>query len=94
MAHTWPSETENGKQDLKLAMERYSKDLADASFQIENMLGEGDRVAVRLSARARQVGDFMGMTGSGRSYTIGEVHMFSCAMRKLSSTGTNSTSSG
>lgn len=76
VAHTWPSVTGNGKQDLKLAMERVSKGLADASFQIDDMIGEGDRVAVRLTASARHVGDLMGMPGSGRSYTIGELHVF------------------
>ncbi len=76
VAHTWPSVTGNGKQDLKLAMERISTALAEPSFQIDDMIGEGDLVAVRLTASARQVGDFMGMSGSGRSYTIGEQHMF------------------
>lgn len=76
VAHTWPSVTGSGKQDLKLAMERVSKGLADASFQIDDMIGEDDRVAVRLTASARHVGDFMGLAGSGRSYTIGELHVF------------------
>jgi predicted ester cyclase len=40
------------------------------------MIGEGDRVAVRLTASATQVGEFMGMPGNGKRYTIGEIHIF------------------
>lgn len=40
------------------------------------MIAEDDRVAVRLTASARQVGEFMGIPPSGRTYTIGEIHIF------------------
>jgi predicted ester cyclase len=36
----------------------------------------GDRVAVRLTATARQVGEFKGLPASGQTYTIGEIHIF------------------
>jgi len=48
-------------------MDRVSKGLADAHFEIEEMIAEGDQVAVRLTASARQVGEFKGMPASGRS---------------------------
>ena len=40
------------------------------------MIAEDDRVAARVTASARQVGEFMGIPPSGRSYTIGEIHIF------------------
>ena len=43
---------------------------------IDDMIAEGDRVAVRLTSHAVQVGPFMGLPPSGRSYTIGEIHIF------------------
>jgi steroid delta-isomerase-like uncharacterized protein len=73
--HTWPS-TGDGKGDLKRAIERISKGLADARFTIEDMIAEGDRVVVRVTARATQVGEFMGLPPSGKTYTIGEIHIF------------------
>ena len=76
VAHSWPSVTGDGRQDLKSAIDRVSKGLADISFQIEDIFGEGDLVAVRLTASATHVGDFMGMPGSGRTYSIGEIHIF------------------
>jgi steroid delta-isomerase-like uncharacterized protein len=73
--HTWPS-TGDGKADLKRAIERTSKALADVAFTIEDLIAEDDRVAVRLTASARQVGEFMGLAASDRTYTIGEIHIF------------------
>jgi steroid delta-isomerase-like uncharacterized protein len=81
--HTWPY-SGDGRQDLRQAMERVSKGLADAAFVIEDMIAEGDRVAVRLTASATQVGEFMGMPPSGKSYTIGEIHIFRVTDGKVS----------
>ena len=75
VGHTWPS-TGDGKADLKRAIERVSKGLTDAEFRIDDMIAEGDRVAVRLTASATQTGDFLGMPGSGKRYTIAEIHVF------------------
>ncbi|HEY3073107.1 MAG TPA: ester cyclase [Candidatus Limnocylindrales bacterium] len=73
VGHTWPG---NGRDGLKQAMERVSKALADVEFSIDDMIGEGDRVAVRLTASATQVGEFMGMPAAGKRYEIGEIHIF------------------
>jgi steroid delta-isomerase-like uncharacterized protein len=74
-AHTWPS-TGHPKDDLKGAIDRTSKGLADAEFAIEDMIAEGDRVAVRLTAAATQVGPMMGMPATNKRYSIGEIHIF------------------
>jgi steroid delta-isomerase-like uncharacterized protein len=73
--HTWPS-TGHPKDDLKAAMGRASKGLAEPRFTVEDMIAEGDRVAVRLTTSATQVGEFMGMQPSGKRYEIGEIHIF------------------
>jgi steroid delta-isomerase-like uncharacterized protein len=73
IGHTWGNADKEG---LKAAMARVVKGLADAKFTIEDEIGEGDLVAVRLTASARQIGEFMGMPASGRSYEIGEIHVF------------------
>jgi steroid delta-isomerase-like uncharacterized protein len=81
--HTWPS-TGDGRGDLKRAIERVSKGLSDARFEIEDMIAEDGRVAVRLTATARQTGEFMGMPSQGKSYTIGEIHIFRIRDGKVS----------
>jgi len=73
IGHTWGNADKEG---LKAAMDRVSKGLADAHFQIDDMIAEDERVAVRLTASARQVGEFMGMPATGRRYEIGEIHIF------------------
>jgi steroid delta-isomerase-like uncharacterized protein len=73
--HTWRS-TGDGKGDLKRAIERVGQGLTDARFVVEDMIAEGDRVAVRVTASATQVGEFMGLPPSGKTYTIGEIHIF------------------
>ena len=75
VGHTWPS-TGNPRADLKGAIDRTSKGLVDPVFAIEDVIAEGDRVAVRLTAAATQVGELMGMPPSGKRYEIGEIHVF------------------
>src|SRR4051812_13274998 len=75
VAHTWPS-TGDPKADLKNAIERASKALSEPRFTIDDMIAEGDRVAVPLTMSARQIGEFMGMNPSGKRYEIEEIHVF------------------
>jgi steroid delta-isomerase-like uncharacterized protein len=73
--HTWGS-TGSGRDDLKAAIERVSAGLSDVSMTIEEMIAEGDLVAVRLTASATQTGEFMKLPPSGKRYEIGEIHIF------------------
>ena len=72
-----------GREPLKAAIRRVAAGLADATMTIEDMIAEGDRVAVRLTSRATQVGPFMGLPPSGRTYTIEEIHVFRIADGKV-----------
>jgi len=80
IGHTWGNADREG---LKAAMARVAKGLADVRFVIDDMIAEGDEVAVRLTASARQVGEFMGMPPSGKTYEIGEIHIFRVADAKV-----------
>ncbi|MHB8459221.1 MAG: ester cyclase [Candidatus Limnocylindrales bacterium] len=75
MPHTWGS-MGSGRQALKDAITRVSTGLTDTSMTIEDMIAEDDRVAVRLTSRAVQIGAFMGLPPSGKAYSIGEIHIF------------------
>lgn len=72
--HTWTS-TGARKDDLKRTITRVGAGLSDVRMTVEDVIGEGDLVAVRLTASATQSGEFMGLPASGRSYTIGEIHI-------------------
>jgi steroid delta-isomerase-like uncharacterized protein len=73
IGHTWGNADKEG---LKAAMARVAQGHADAHFTIEDEIAEGERVAVRVTASARQVGEFMGIPPTGRSYEVGEIHIF------------------
>ncbi len=73
--HTWGS-TGPGKDGLKQAIDRVSKGLEGPTMRIDDVIAEGDRVAVRLTSSATQVGEFMGLPPSGKRYTIDEIHIF------------------
>jgi len=73
--HTWGGMS-SGKRDLKRAIERVSAGISDEKMTIEDVLAEGDLVAVRLTSAATHTGDFMGMPPSGKRYEIGEIHIF------------------
>jgi len=72
---SWPT-ADDAKGQLRDATGRMRAALDDIEFVIDDLVAEGDLVAVRLTARARQVGEFMGIPASGRSYEIAEMHMF------------------
>ena len=73
--HTW-GEMPAGRDGLKEAIERVSKGISDPEMRIDDIIAEGDRVAVRLTSSATHTGDFMGMPPSGKRYEIGEIHIF------------------
>ena len=73
IGHTWGNADKDG---LRQAIGRVAKALADVHFQIDDMIAEADRVAVRVTARAKAVGEVRGIPPSGRSYEIGEIHIF------------------
>ena len=73
IGHTWGNADKEG---LRQTMGRVAKSLADVHFTVEDEIAEGDRVAVRVTASARPVGEVAGQPATGRSYKIGEIHIF------------------
>ena len=73
--HSWGN-TPSGIEPLKDAIKRVHAGLSDVAMKIEDVVAEEDKVAVRLTARGRHTGEFMGLPASGRAYTISETHIF------------------
>jgi len=65
-----------GREPLKQAMSRAGAGVSEAEFTIEDVIAEGDKVAVRLTTTARHTGAFMGMPPTGNRYSISEIHIF------------------
>ena len=49
--------------------------LPDFRYTIDDMIADGDRVAVRLTAQGTQQGELMGIPPTGKRATWGEMHI-------------------
>ena len=65
-----------GRQPLKDAMTRVRGGLSNVSMRIDELIAEDDIVVARLTAHARQSGEFMGLPPSNKEYTAPEMHQF------------------
>jgi predicted ester cyclase len=48
----------------------------DLAYDIDDAFGNGDRVALRCTARGTQTGGFLGRAPSGRSVSVHQIHIF------------------
>jgi steroid delta-isomerase-like uncharacterized protein len=48
----------------------------DQRFTLEDVIAEGDRVVVRWTTKATQVGDFLGIPPTGKGYTIPGIDIY------------------
>lgn len=74
-AHGMPAAV-GDKAGLRQATQRMAAALADIKFNIDDVIAEDDRVCVRLTTSARQMGEFMGIPPTNRTYQIEEIHIF------------------
>ncbi|HET7828511.1 MAG TPA: ester cyclase [Candidatus Limnocylindrales bacterium] len=82
VGHTW-GPTPVGRDFLRDALPRVRAGLSDVSMTVEDTVAEADRVAVRVTSRARHTGEFMGMPATGKPYEIEEMHFFRVADGKI-----------
>jgi predicted ester cyclase len=55
----------------------------DFTYTVEDLIAEGDKVVLRLTAHGTQTGEFMGMPASGKRAVWDEVHICRIADNKL-----------
>lgn len=80
--HSW-GKMPPGIEPFKQAIRHVHAGLSDVSMKIDDVVAEGDKVAVRLTAHATHRGEFMGLPASGNAYTISETHIFHLRDRKV-----------
>jgi predicted ester cyclase len=59
-----------GLEGLKQTIGVYLEAFPDLSIRVEEMIAEGDLVAVRLTGRATHKGAFLGTAPTGKSFTL------------------------
>jgi predicted ester cyclase len=67
----WPT----GRAGLTHAVRLFHTAFPDIRWSIEDLIAEGDKVAVRLTAQGSHQGDFMGIPPTGRRATWTETHI-------------------
>ena len=78
-----PPPAGNGEDStFKEAFERFRAAFPDMRYDIEEMVAEGDRVAVRGTFTGSQQGDFMGIPASGSEVTVAFIDMVRLAEGK------------
>ncbi|HZM72379.1 MAG TPA: ester cyclase [Candidatus Polarisedimenticolia bacterium] len=73
--HNWSTDA-TGRAAVRDAVKRASAGLSNARITVDDVIGEDDKVVVRVTSQATQTGDFMGLPPSGKTYRIEEIHIF------------------
>ncbi len=68
-----------GYEGFRQMMTMYRNAFPDAQFTIEDMVAEGDRVAVRFTARGTHTGELMGAPPSGKPVEVSVVTLLRVA---------------
>ena len=65
-----------GQSGIKAAVASHRKSFPDWHERVEDIVAEGDRVAIRIHSTGTQLGAFNGIPATGRKVSIEEIHIF------------------
>ena len=60
-------EHDHSYENVKNIVREFMKAFPDLNFQIEDIVAEGDRVVTRMTAHATHMGDYMGLSRTGKT---------------------------
>lgn len=75
-AHGMPPEFGQGAAAMKVCAALMHSGLGDCHNELDDVIAEGDRVAVRYTTRAVHVGELFGIPPTGRSVTITGIEIY------------------
>jgi steroid delta-isomerase-like uncharacterized protein len=73
-----------GPEGVKQAVQFLHTVFSDISAELNELVAEGDKVAVRWTVRGRQVGDFMGIPPTGKFVELQGINIYRVRDGKLS----------
>jgi steroid delta-isomerase-like uncharacterized protein len=68
---------------FKLFIPAFRAAFPDFQYTVDDVIAEGDKVVVRLTAHGTQKGEFAGLPASGREATWSEIHIVDMAEGKI-----------
>lgn len=81
--HEAPAGTPAGPDGANAVLRWLRSAFADLSYEIHDVFGDGDRVAVRVSTRGTHTGEFMGKSATGKRFEIEAIHIHRIENGKL-----------
>jgi predicted ester cyclase len=64
------------REQLKQLVSGFYKAFGDITHKVEDMIAQGDKVLVRTTDSATHIGEFMGLSPTGKAVKFGELHLF------------------
>ncbi len=74
--HAAPPGRQRGRQGLKDVVRMFEGAFPDFRYEVEDVIAEGEKVAVRDIFRGTHQGDFMGIPATGNRVTMEAIHIF------------------
>ena len=78
-----PPGSEPGAEGVKQGLKMFFAAFPDLHTHIEDMIAEGDKVAVRMSFHETHQGELMGIPATGKQVTVQEMHIVRIAGGKM-----------
>lgn len=81
--HAAPPDRQRGRQGLKDVVRMFESAFPDFRYAVEDVISEGDKVAVRDIFRGTHQGDFMGIAATGNRVSMEAIHIYRLSEGKL-----------
>jgi steroid delta-isomerase-like uncharacterized protein len=65
-----------GPEGIKGVVRWLRAGFPDLSYEVDDAFGDGDRVALRCTARGTHAGEFLGRPPTGRTFAVQHIHLF------------------
>jgi steroid delta-isomerase-like uncharacterized protein len=72
--HNEPPESNRGPESMRQLITRLRTAFPDMHYTVEELVAEGDTVAIRVTVSATHRGPFQGMPPTGRSFRQAQMH--------------------
>ena len=81
--HNVPPGMPQGREGSRVGLELLHKAFSELRWNIEDMVAEGDKVAVRGTVRMKHTGDFHGIKATGKEITFPAIQIWTIKNGKL-----------
>jgi steroid delta-isomerase-like uncharacterized protein len=81
--HGAPPDRQRGRQSLKDVVRIFESAFPDFRYEVEDVIAEGEKVAVRDVFRGTHQGNFIGIPATGKRVTMEAIHIFRFSEGKI-----------